>query len=54
MTQIAELAAEQGMQATELDPGVWMLQGVDEWAQEQDEATLEQRLAAGRLQAGGF
>lgn len=54
--EVESLAAERGMRATELDPNVWMFEAADDmgdWAIEQDEATLEQRLAAGRLQASG-
>lgn len=56
MTPIPELAAQQSMAAQEIDPGVWMFEAADdmgEWAVEQDDATLEQRLAAGRVQATG-
>jgi len=56
MTPIPELAAQQGIKATELDPNVWMFEAADdmgEWAVEQDEATLNQRLAAGRVQVTG-
>lgn len=48
---IQELAAQQGIQAIELDPGVWMFDAADDMGDWMEAEELDKVLAAGRLQA---
>ena len=51
MTAIPQLAAQQGMQATELDQGVWMLEAMDDTGDYMEAQELNKALEAGQVQA---
>lgn len=53
---IESLAAERGIKAQQIDPGVWQMEAMDDagaYFEEMDAAQHEQALAAGRVQATG-